>query len=157
MGALDPIDWQLLSLMADAVTPAVAILATAAGISEADAAKRIDRLRESGVIASVQARIAPDRVGLPITAYFAVRVAQTEDSYQAIDHLIREFDQVQEAHAVSGQYDWIIKVRATDPEDLRNLLTRRLALLPGFVRAETLIVLSTAVDAVNVEAASHPR
>jgi len=48
-------------------------------------------------------------------------------------------------------------VRAADPEDLRNLLTRRLALLPGFVRAETLIVLSTAIDAVNVEAASHPR
>ena len=62
MGALDAIDWQLLSLMADAVTPAVAALATAAGISEADAAKRIDRLRESGVISSVKARIAPDRV-----------------------------------------------------------------------------------------------
>lgn len=114
-------------------------------------------MRESGVIESIQARIAPDRVGLPITAFFIVRVAQTEDSYQAIDHLIREFDQVQEAHAVSGQYDWIIKVRATDPEDLRNLLTRRLALLPGFVRAETLIVLSTALDAVNVEAASRPK
>jgi DNA-binding Lrp family transcriptional regulator len=157
VGALDPIDWQLLSLMADAVAPAVASLATAAGISEADATTRIERLRESGVIASIQARVAPDRVGLPITAFFLVRVAQTEDSYQAIDHLIREFDQVQEAHAVSGQYDWIIKVRATDPEDLRNLLTRRLALLPGFVRAETLIVLSTALDAVNVEAASRPK
>ena len=157
MGALDPIDWQLLSLMADAVAPAVAPLATAAGISEADAAKRIERMRESGVIAGIQARIAPERVGLPITAFLIVRVAQTEDSYQAIDHLIREFDQVQEAHAVSGQYDWIIKVRATDPEDLRNLLTRRLALLPGFVRAETLIVLSTALDAVNVEAASRPK
>ena len=64
MGALDPIDWQLLSLMADAVAPAVAPLATAAGISEADAAKRIERMRESGVIAGIQARIAPERVVL---------------------------------------------------------------------------------------------
>lgn len=39
---------KLLSLMADAVTPAVTALATAAGISEADAAKGIDRLPESG-------------------------------------------------------------------------------------------------------------
>ena len=107
MGALDAIDWQLLSLMADAVAPALAPLAAAAGISEAETSKRIGRLREDGVIGSVQARITPERVGLPITAFFIVRVAQTEDSYQAIDHLIREFDQVQEAHAVSGQYDWI--------------------------------------------------
>ncbi len=154
---LDPHDWQLLHLLADDAGVSLAELAQLAGLPESETAARVAALRNSGVIAGIHARVSPQKLGLPVTAFFMVRVAQTSEAYEAIDRMIRDIDQVEEAHAVSGQFDWIVKVRAADPDDLRDLLTHKLSLLPGFVRAETMVVMSTACESVNVEALLHPR
>ena len=154
---LDVHDWQLLHLLAEDAGIDMDHLVEASGLSKAETAKRVQALTESGVIDGVHARIDPKKLGLPLTAFFMVRVAQTADAYEAIDRMIRDIDQVEEAHAVSGQFDWIVKVRAANPDDLRDLLTHKLSLLPGFVRAETMVVMSTSCEAVNVEALLHPR
>jgi DNA-binding Lrp family transcriptional regulator len=154
---LDPYDWQLLHLLAEDAGVSSASLAEQSGLSEGELAARVVELRRSGVIKGVHARVDPHVLGMPLTAFFMVRVAQTAEAFEAIDRVIRDIDQVEEAHSVSGQFDWIVKVRAANPDDLRDLLTHRLSLLPGFVRAETMVVLSTSCEAVNVEALLHPR
>jgi DNA-binding Lrp family transcriptional regulator len=154
---LDAHDWQLLHLLADDAGLPLHALAELAGLPEAETAARVAALRASGVIVGIHARVSPQELGLPVTAFFMVRVAQTAEAYEAIDRMIRDIDQVEEAHAVSGQFDWIVKVRAADPDDLRDLLTHKLSLLPGFVRAETMVVMSTPRESVNVEALLHPR
>lgn len=154
---LDPLDWQLLHLLSEDAGMGTDALAGLVGLGAGETAARVDALRASGVIAGIHARVDPSRLGMPITAFFMVRVAQTSDAYQAIDWMVRDIDQVEEAHAVSGQFDWIVKVRATSPNDLRDLLTHKLSLLPGFVRAETMVVMSTSCESVNVEALLHPR
>lgn len=116
----------------------------------------IERLTAAGVIDAVNARISPAAVGLPVTGFYVLHVAQNADTYKAVERMLRDIDQVEEAHAVSGRYDWLVKVRAASVEDLQSLLTVKLALLPGFVRAETLVVLSTACDYPNVHAATYP-
>jgi DNA-binding Lrp family transcriptional regulator len=154
---LDVHDWQLLHLLAEDAGIDMRRLAELSGLSEADTSARVQALRKDGVIAGIHARVDPKKLGLPVTAFFMVRVAQTSDAYEAIDRMIRDIDQVEEAHAVSGQFDWIVKVRAANPDDLRDLLTHKLSLLPGFVRAETMVVMSTSCEVVNVEALLHPR
>lgn len=131
-------------------------MAEEVGVGPDELRARLASLRERGVLDGVLARIAPAAVGLPITAFYLLRVAQNEATYAGVEKLIRDIDQVEEAHAISGQFDWIVKVRAVDVDDLQRLLTQKLALLPGFVRAETMVVLSTACDQVNVHAATHP-
>ena len=126
-------------------------------MAEAEVSARVQALRESGVVTGIHGRVDRKRLGLPMTAFFMVRVAQTSDAYEAIDQMIRDIDQVEEAHALSGQFDWIVKVRAANPDDLRDLLTHKLSLLPGFVRAETMVVMSTSCESINVEALLHPR
>lgn len=154
---LDPHDWQLLHLLAEDAGIDVERLAELSGLSAAETARRVRALRESGVIEGIHARVDPKKLGFQVTAFFMVRVAQTADAYEAIDRMVRDIDQVEEAHAVSGQFDWIVKVRAANPDDLRDLLTHKLSLLPGFVRAETMVVMSTSCEVVNVEALLHPR
>ena len=154
---LDAHDWQLLDLLADDAGSDVERLAELSGLSQEQTSTRVRALRESGVIEGIHARVDPKKLGLPVTAFFMVRVAQTADAYEAIDRMIRDIDQVEEAHAVSGQFDWIVKVRAANPDDLRDLLTHKLSMLPGFVRAETMVVMSTSCEVVNVEALLHPR
>lgn len=154
---LDAHDWQLLHLLADDAGSNMERLAELCGLSQEQTSARVLALRKSGVIEGIHARVDPKKLGLPVTAFFMVRVAQTADAYEAIDRMIRDIDQVEEAHAVSGQFDWIVKVRAANPDDLRDLLTHKLSLLPGFVRAETMVVMSTSSEVVNVEALLHPR
>jgi DNA-binding Lrp family transcriptional regulator len=154
---LDEHDWQLLHLLAEDAGVSLPDLARLSGLGEAAVTTRVQVLRESGVISGIHATVDPKKMGLPMTAFFMVRVAQTSDAYEAIDRMIRDIDQVEEAHAVSGQFDWIVKVRAANPDDLRDVLTHKLSLLPGFVRAETMVVMSTSCESVNVEALLHPR
>jgi DNA-binding Lrp family transcriptional regulator len=152
---LDALDWKLIHLLTeDAADPER--VAAELGWKRDELRDRLERLRGEGVVDGVVARVAPGRVGLPVTAFYLLRVAQNQATYEAVETLIRDIDQVEEAHAVSGQYDWLVKVRAESVDDLQGLLTKKLAMLPGFVRAETFVVMSTACDRVNVHAATHP-
>lgn len=151
---LDALDRKLVHLLGHDAHDLEAV-AREVGAEPSEVRERLARLRVAGVIDEVVARVVPARMGLPVTAFYTVRVAQNQTTYEAVETLIRDIDQVEEAHAVSGSYDWLVKVRAESVDDLQRLLTHRLALLPGFVRAETMVVLSTACDRVNVDAATH--
>ncbi len=151
---IDSLDRRLLNLLGQDAK-ALASIAAEVDVSIADVEQRLHMLIDRGVISEVAARIVPDQVGFPITAFYFLRVSQNADDTEAFSSLIRDVDQVEEAHAVSGQYDWLVKVRAQSVADVQDILTRRLAVLPGFVRGETMIVLSTACDRVNVHAALH--
>lgn len=146
---------RLLHLLADDASRLEPV-ADALGCELEQVHRELDALRARGLVTGVQARVAPARVGLPITAFYLLQVAQNAETYEAVAALIRGIDQVEEAHAVSGRHDWLVKVRARDVADLQRLLTEQLALLPGFVRAESMVVHSTAVDEVNVPAALYP-
>ena len=152
---LIPDDWRVIHLLAEdaADLPRVA---RELGRSVEEVSAHAERLREQGVVAEITARIDPGAIGLPVTGFFVLQVAQNADTYRSIERLLRDMDQVEEAHAVSGRYDWLVKVRAASVEDLQHLLTTKLALLPGFVRAETMVALSTACDYTNVHAATFP-
>jgi DNA-binding Lrp family transcriptional regulator len=152
---LSPDDWRVIHLLAEdaADLPRVA---RELGRSVEEVSAHAERLREQGVVAEITARIDPGAIGLPVTGFFVLQVAQNADTYRSIERLLRDMDQVEEAHAVSGRYDWLVKVRAASVEDLQHLLTTKLALLPGFVRAETMVALSTACDYTNVHAATFP-
>jgi DNA-binding Lrp family transcriptional regulator len=148
-------DWRIIHLLAEdaADLPRVA---RELGRTVEEVSAHAERLREQGVVTEITARINPGAVGLPITGFYLLQVAQNADTYEAVERLLRDMDQVEEAHAVSGRYDWLVKVRATSVEELQRLLTTEMALLPGFVRAETLVVLRIACDYTNVHAATFP-
>jgi DNA-binding Lrp family transcriptional regulator len=148
-------DWRLVHLLAEDAAD-LARIARELGRSVEDVSAHAERLRERGIVSEITARINPPAVGLAVTGFYLLHVAQNAATYEAMEQMLRDIDQVEEAHALSGRYDWLVKVRATSVEDLQRLLTEQLALLPGFVRAETFVVLSTACDYSNVHAATYP-
>ena len=152
---ITPDDWRVIHLLAEDAADLQRV-ARELGRTAEEVSAHVERLRERGVVSDITARVDPAAVGLPITGFYVLHVAQNADTYQGVERLLRDMDQVEEAHAVSGRYDWLVKVRAASVEELQQLLTTRLALLPGFVRAETLVVLSTACDYANVHAATFP-
>ena len=148
-------EWRTIHLLAEDASDLEAI-AQELGCSVQDVRDRARDLERRGVLDRIVARIRPESVGLPVTAFYVLHVAQNADTYESFERLLRDIDQVEEAHALSGRYDWIVKVRAESLENLQELLTSRMALLPGVVRAETLVVMRSACDYTNVHAATFP-
>jgi len=148
---LDDLDRRLLHRLADEVRPDLSAVATEIGTTAEDAEQRYGRLREAGVVRELVARLDPASVGVGCTVFLLVRVAQQVDTYDVIRQMLADLEAVEEAHAVSGEFDWLVKVRVGSLAEVQTLVTGRLSLLPGFIRAQTCVVLDTACEFVNAD------
>jgi Lrp/AsnC family leucine-responsive transcriptional regulator len=149
--SLDDVDRRLLHRLAEDVIPDLSQVADEIGTSADDAGARYRRLRDAGVIREVVARLDPAAVGAGFTAFLMVRVAQNAENYAVVHQMLADLESVESAHAVSGDFDWVLKVRAASLSEVQTLVTQRLSLLPGFIRAQTWMVLDTACEFVNAD------
>jgi Lrp/AsnC family transcriptional regulator, leucine-responsive regulatory protein len=148
---LDELDRRLLHRLAEELPVDVSAIAAEIGTTADDAAQRLLRLRGAGVIRECVAQLDPAAVGLGCTAFLLVRVAQNADNFAVVRQLLGDLEAVEEAHAVGGEFDWLLKVRTASLADLQDVVTRKLSLVPGFIRAQTCIVLDTACEFVNAD------
>ena len=149
---LDDVDRRLLHRLAEDVAPDAVRLAPEVGTTPEDVSGRYQRLRDRGVVRECVARIDPAAVGVGFTAFLLVRLAQTADNYRVVRQMLADLEAVEEAHAVSGDFDWLLKVRVASLSEVQALVTQRLSLVPGYIRAQTCVVLDTACDYVNADA-----
>jgi Lrp/AsnC family transcriptional regulator, leucine-responsive regulatory protein len=148
---LDDVDRRLLHRLAEELPVDLTAVAGEIGTTADDAARRLTRLRAAGVVGECVAKIEPAAVGVGCTAFLLIRVAQNADNLTALRQLLTDLEAVEDAHAVGGDFDWILKVRAASLAELQDLVTGKLSLVPGFIRAQTCIVLETACDFVNAD------
>lgn len=121
--ALDEIDVQLLNeLQRDADRPNVE-LARLIGLSPAATLHRVRKLKESGVIDRVAARVDPAAAGFALQVYVLVRLgghAQTTE--QRFEQAVRRIPQVLAADWVAGETDALLQVAARDLAELHSVL-----------------------------------
>src|SRR4249919_4276590 len=112
---LDNIDVNLLTaLQADADQTNVE-LARLVGLSPAATLHRVRRLKESGVIRVISARLDPAAAGFPLQVYVTATLARHDPrSSRVFDDLIRALPQIIAAVNVAGETDYILTVVARD-------------------------------------------
>jgi Lrp/AsnC family leucine-responsive transcriptional regulator len=122
---LDEIDVQLLAeLQVDADRTNVE-LARLVGLSPAATLHRVRRLKESGVIRQVTARLDPDAAGFPLQVYVSVTLARHEPkASRGFEEAVRGLPQVISADWVAGETDVMLHVVARDVADLQQVLVR---------------------------------
>ena len=121
--SLDEVDIQLLNaLQADADRTNVE-LARLVGLSPAATLHRVRRLKESGVIRIISARLDPDACGLPLQVYVTAGLSRHDlRSSHAFDELIRSTPQIIAADTVAGETDYLLTVVARDVSELQEVL-----------------------------------
>ena len=119
------------------------------GLSAPAAADRARRLGEQGVIRGYAAVVDPAALGYSLSAFIAVSLSSHRDR-AAFLKSIEKLDHVVECHHVSGDDDYLLKVRCRDTQDLDRLLAVELKEKIGVARTRTTIVLSTAKETVRV-------
>jgi Lrp/AsnC family leucine-responsive transcriptional regulator len=96
-------------------------LAEKVGLSVSAVHQRVRRLERRGVIQGYAARVSHAALGLPLTAFVAIRPvepAQPDDAPERLAHLA----EVEACYSVAGEDFYLLLVRVASPPDLERLL-----------------------------------
>jgi Lrp/AsnC family leucine-responsive transcriptional regulator len=130
-------------------------LAEIVGLSAPAVADRVRRLEERGVIKGYAALIDAAAVGYPLTAFVSVVLSRPRDRAAFLER-VRATPEIAECHHVTGDDDYLLKVRCRSPQDLDDLLSNSIKGSPEVVRTRTTIVLSTAKESVVLPLEQSP-
>ncbi|NIZ92742.1 Lrp/AsnC family transcriptional regulator [Kineococcus rubinsiae] len=106
----------------------VADLARAISLSASATADRLRRLGDTGVVTGFGATLDPEALGYAVTAF--VRLAYPTGNYKPFHDLLDTTPEVVEAHHVTGDDCFVLKVLARSMRDLERI-TGKLATLGG--------------------------
>lgn len=118
----DKVDTAILKSLQANGRQSIAELARHINMSHSAAAERVRRLEESGVISGYGAQVDPERLGFTIMAYLRLRYPSS--SYDPLHKLLADLPEVVEAHHVTGDDCFIMKVVATSMKHLEQISGR---------------------------------
>lgn len=118
-----------------------AVLAEELRISASAVGERVRKLKRQGVIRGYRAVLDAERVGLAIRAFVSITPEPRTPADDLVERLL-EVPEIEELHAVAGEYAYIAKVRVATSAALDELLNR-LNMLDGMQRTHTTMVLRT--------------
>lgn len=112
---LDAIDCRLLELLqADADLP-IAELAVKVGLSQTPCWRRVQRLREAGVITRNVALVDARKINLGVTVFVSVRTATHSQAWlDKFKAAVQAIPEVVEFYRMSGDVDYLLRVVVPD-------------------------------------------
>ena len=120
---LDEIDLELLTeLQADADRTNVE-LARVVGLSAAATLNRVRRLKASGVIRVISARLDPAAAGFPLQLYVGATLGRHDPrSARLFEEYVKGVPQIVAADNVTGEMDYLLSIVARDVTELQQVL-----------------------------------
>lgn len=97
-------------------------LADRVGLSESPCLRRVRALEQAGVITGYRAMVDARRLGLDVVAYIHVNLdLRTEADTKRFLDAVQAEERIVECSAMSGSYDYLLKVLATTIEEYADL------------------------------------
>lgn len=153
---LDHFDWRLLDVLQGDASLTNAALAERIGLSASQVSRRRLRLELAGIIRGYRADLDAPRLGLSVTVFIHVALnAHSRDNARRLRDLVRLTPAVLEAHALTGEADYLLKVVVADLRELSALVNDVLLPHEAIARLRSEIVLETLKDASNLPLPTH--
>lgn len=113
-------------------------------LSASQCSRRRQRLEEEGFIRGYSAVLDRDRLGFPLVNLISVTLAtHNRDNARRFAELLRRLPEVQEAHALTGEMDYMLKVVTPDLKSLSEFVSGVLLPHDAVQHVKTAIVLET--------------
>jgi Lrp/AsnC family transcriptional regulator, regulator for asnA, asnC and gidA len=138
---LDEVNFKIIGILGkDSSTPFVEV-AKQIGISDATVHLRVRRLTNEGVINKFTISVDNDLLGYDHLAFVGVNV-EPRFAEKAIDQL-SNLDEVLEIHEMHGTFDLLLKIRAKDLNQMREVVENKIRKLTHILETELMTVLKT--------------
>jgi Lrp/AsnC family transcriptional regulator, leucine-responsive regulatory protein len=139
---LDAIDRRILSVLQSEGRISNLDLAERVGLSPTPCGRRVRRLEEIGVITGYGARINPAALGLGVSVIVTVRLArQTPNDIAEFLAAVHRQPEITECLLVTGNLDYVLRLRVRDVEALRDFILAKLKSIPCVAETATMLVL----------------
>lgn len=144
MAVLDAFDLRLLDALQQDASLTNGALAEKIGLSASQVSRRRQRLEEEGTIRGYRALIEPVSIGLGVTVFIHVALnTHSRDNARRFRDLVRLTPAVLEAHALTGEADYLLKVAVGDLKELSRLVNEILLPHESVARLRSEIALET--------------
>ena len=113
------------------------------GLSQSACWRRIQRLRDEGVIKDQPAVLDRERVGLTTMVFAHVKLtSHGRGNLTEFADAVREYPEVLDCYVVLGNYDFLLRIVAGDIKDYERFMYEKLSQLPGVQEVNSSIALS---------------
>lgn len=128
---LDRQDRRILEVLTSDGRISVTDLAKRIGLSKSPTQARLKRLEAEGVITGYQALVDPIRLGLDHVAFVEVKLTDTrEAALRAFNEAVSLIGEIEQAHMIASNFDYLLKVRTRDMLAYRAVLAEKISTLP---------------------------
>ncbi|GIW42572.1 MAG: AsnC family transcriptional regulator [Candidatus Binatia bacterium] len=154
LGELDSIDGKILGMLQANCKMPWGKIAEQVGLSAPSVIERVRKMEERGIIRGYHALLDGRSLGLDVTAFIGV-IVERHESLERLEKQIEALANVLECHHVTGEYTLLLKVKTRDTASLETLI-QRIRKVPGVSRTETMVVLSTHTERVQLHLEESP-
>jgi DNA-binding Lrp family transcriptional regulator len=138
MAELDSFDHAILEVLNRTARAPLGEIADKVSLSPSAVSRRISSLEKSGVIQSYTTIIDGDAIGLPMIIFVEVRLKSLSDEDIArFEQVVQTMPDITDCFLMSGNVDYLIRMRARDMAHYEQLHRNELARLPGVERLTT--------------------
>lgn len=150
--ALDRIDRHILSCLQNDGRLSYVELGKAVGLSTSPCLERVRRLEQEGYIKGYRAILNPQLLQASLLIYIEVSLDyDSPEIFSQFKTAVLGLSQVQECHLVSGDFDYLIKIRISDMASYRELLGDILQKLPGVRDTKSYVVMEELKESLAID------
>ncbi len=141
---IDAFDLKILAVLQDEGNLTNQALSDRINLSPSQCSRRRARLESEEIIKGYRAILDAEGLGFGLTAFVSVMLANhSRDNDRSFRRLVARLDPVQEAHAMTGDMDYLLKVVVTDLKGLSRIINDELLVHQSVQHVRSSIALET--------------
>ena len=126
-------------------------LAREVGLSVTPCIERVKRLERNGFILGYAAQVCPEKLSASLVVFVQIRLNHTsQENFEEFRNAVMDLENIQSCFLVSGNYDYLIKIRVADMAAYRELLGHRILKLPAVQESTSYVVMEELKETMAV-------
>ncbi len=140
---LDIYDQRILALLQEESSLSTAEIAERIGLSQSPCWRRIQRLKEEGVIRKQVTLLDRKKIGLNTQVFAQIKLnAHGRKSLTDFAEAMHQFPEVLECHVLMGAVDFMLRIVTRDIESYERFFFEKLSAVPGIQEVNSIVALS---------------
>ncbi len=149
--ALDRTDRAILRTLQRDASISNVTLATKVNLSAPACLRRVERLKELGLIKGIVALLDPRALDVGTLVMIGVMLDRsTPESFTEFEKAVQKVSGCLECHVVTGEFDYFMLVRTKDSDSYNRLHAEQLLYLPGVRQIRTFMVLKQVLSTTQL-------
>lgn len=126
-------------------------LGEATGLSHSPCWRRLQRMQDKGAVSARRFVIDPEAVGYEILVFCFVKISRHQrERLKAFEDAVAGVPEVLQCYSLSGEYDYVLQVIASNVRDYEATVKNALVELPNVQSIYTSVTLKRVKHSLNV-------